>query len=340
MRKYKIIVWGVGAMGQGIIKTLIHKEDVEIVGAIDMGDKLGVDIYQLIQHPCTQSLLIQSAEQVIGKIPADVVIMATDSFVLQTLDKILVCIDEGYNVLSTAEEMAYPQAQYPKIYEQIDEAAKKANVSVLGTGINPGFMMDTLAIVLSSVCTDINQIKITRTNSLSPFGISVMKEQGVGLTKEQFDLQVANHTISGHVGFIESCTMIADALALKLDKIDILIQPIVSLVERKTAYAHILPGQVAGSEMEAIGYVNGQPWIILCHPQQIEPQNENVKTQDKIEIIGTPNVSMSIEPEVDGGIGTIALIVNNIAPLVNAPAGCLTMLDMPLPRWWGKAVNQ
>lgn len=337
MRNVKVLIWGFGAMGSGIYRALASIEHIDVVGVIDQGSKVHQDANLLCGINDVPPLLIQD-ESILDTIKVDVAILATDSFVPNSFDKIKRCVEAGMHVLSSAEEMAYPKATHPKLFEQMDALAKKHEVSILGTGINPGFMMDALVIALSSVCVSIDSIEVIRRNSLSPFGYAVMEEQGVGLSKEQFNQRMAEGKLAGHVGFNESLHMIADALHLKLQRIEITNEPIISSVERQTPYAHVQKDHVAGCAMEAIGYVNDQPMIILRHPQQIEPSAEGIDTSDEIIIRGIPNVSMKISPEVDGGIGTIAMIVNSLPALLNAKHGCLSMIDLPLPRFLNRDI--
>ena len=229
--------------------------------------------------------------------------------------------------------MAYPQAQELELSKEMNRIAKENGVTVLGTGINPGLIMDLLVVTLTGACIDVDSIKAERINNLSPFGPAVMNGQGVGLTVEEFNKRVANDDLAGHVGFPESITMIADALGWELsDEIKLSREPIVSNVYRKAPYAEVQAGDVAGCNMKGFGYVDGEMKIEMLHPQQVEPQLEGGTTGDYITIKGTPNINMSIKPEVPGGIGTIAMCVNMIPQVINASPGLKTMIDLPVPR--------
>jgi 4-hydroxy-tetrahydrodipicolinate reductase len=229
--------------------------------------------------------------------------------------------------------MAYPQAQEPGLAKVMDRIAKENGVSVLGTGINPGLIMDLLVITLTGACIDVESIKAERVNNLSPFGPAVMNGQGVGLTVDEFNRRVNENDLAGHVGFPESITMIADALGWKLsDEIELSREPIVSNVYRKAPHAEVKPGDVAGCNMKGYGKVDGELKIEMVHPQQVEPQLEGGTTGDYITIKGTPDINMSIKPEVPGGIGTIAMCVNMIPHIINASPGLKTMIDLPVPR--------
>lgn len=331
----KIILWGLGAMGKGIAETLLEKKGIEIVGVAWRGERIGKSMYDYldVERGDRKDVIIGTHEDVIKEGAADLVVISTDSFTKDNFDKIKFCLENKMNVISTAEEMAYPQAQEPELAKEMDRIAKENGVTVLGTGINPGLMMDLLVLTLTGACTDVESIKAERVNSLSPFGPAVLSGQGVGLSEEEFRRRVEEDTLAGHVGFPETITMIADALGWKLsDEIELSREPIVTSVNRNTKYIEVEPGQAAGCNMKGFGYVDGELKIEMLHPQQIEPHLEGGNTGDYITIKGTPDINMAIKPEVPGGIGTIAMCVNMIPHVINARPGLKTMIDLPVPR--------
>lgn len=335
MSKVKVLQWGLGAMGRGITKCLAEREGVEIVGAIgwhdaeDLGEeaglgrKLGARVYA-------------DPNEALKKAEADVVLLATDSFVKDVYPKIMAAVNKKMNVITTAEEMLYPQVRFPKETKEMDEAAKANNVSILGTGINPGFILDTLILALTGPCTKVEKIFAQRVNDLSPFGVFVMKWQGVGISPEEFEEGIKNGSIVGHVGFVESISMIADCLGWKIEEFKEERTPIVSKVYRETPFIKVLPGQTAGSTQIGHGLINDKKVITLEHPQMVRPEAEKVQVKDKIIIDGEPKINMEIVPEIAGGIGTIAMLVNMIPQVLKAQPGVVTMKDLPLPYNWRK----
>lgn len=333
MENVKVIIWGLGAMGSGVAKVLMEKKGIDVVGAIDIGDKIGKPIFDILgqDYPGNENITIGTEDQVIQPKAADVVVICTDSYVKTSYEKIKKVVENGMNVVSSAEEMAYPKAQNPELAEQIDAIAKENNVTVLGTGINPGHIMDVLVLVMTAACTDIESIVSRRINSLSPFGAAVMEEQGIGITPEEFERGKAEGTLAGHVGFAESVHMIADALGVKLDEFTTSMEAIITDVDRQAPYGEAKAGQVAGVAMGAKGMVDGKEFITMDHPQQIEPEQVGVQTGDYVIIEGSPAVNLVNAPEVEGGTGTIAMLVNMIPKVINSRAGLVTMIDLPLP---------
>jgi 4-hydroxy-tetrahydrodipicolinate reductase len=336
MRKenVKVIIWGLGAMGSGMADMLLKKKGVEIVGVVGRGSKVGKSMYDFIktERGDRPDVIIGTPEDVIKEGAADVVLAATDSFTKTAFERLKFILEKKINVVSSAEEMAYPMAQSPEEAKKLDEIAKANGVSILGTGINPGLIMDLLVVTMTGCCEEVDHILARRVNSLSPFGPAVMEEQGIGITKEEFEEGVRTGHLSGHVGFHESIHMVADAIGWKVEKVTTSMEPIMTDVDRKSPYGFAKAGNVAGCAMKGFGYVDGELKIEMDHPQQIEPEQVGVQTGDYVIIKGTPNINMVNSPEVPGGIGTIAMCVNMIPHIINARPGLKTMLDLPVPR--------
>lgn len=335
MENVKVIIWGLGAMGSGMAEMLLKKKGVEIVGAVGRGAKIGKSMYDYlpnVERGDRPDVIIGSPEDVITEKAADVVLCCTDSFTKNAFDRLKFVLEKKINVVSSAEEMSYPQAQSPELAAQLDEIAKANGVSILGTGINPGLIMDLLVVIMTGCCEEVEHIVSRRVNSLSPFGPAVMEEQGIGITVDEFVNGVKTGKLSGHVGFHESIHMIADAIGWKVDKVTQSMDPIVTDVDRKSPFGFAKAGDVAGCAMKGFGYVDGELKLEMDHPQQIEPEQVGVQTGDYVIIKGTPNINMVNSPEVPGGIGTIAMCVNMIPHVINARPGLQTMLTLPVPR--------
>lgn len=334
----KVAVWGTGMMGQGLLGYILDRpKDLGLVGAIVTNPaKEGKAVGELLDRDCGVRMTTDFAS-VLALAP-DVVCICTRSNLHEITSQVEPAVRAGANVICIAERLAYPWASDPAWAERIDALAKEHGVSVLGTGVNPGFVLDALIVALSSVCLRIDRIEAARVNDLSPFGPTVMTSQGVGTTVEQFRAGVADGTIVGHIGFQESIRLIAKAFGWTIDEIVETREPIVSTVERSTPHVHVAPGDVCGCRHVGKGYSDGVLKIELVHPQQIHPEMEGVGTGDYIKIIGDPNVNMTNMPEIPGGKGTYASTGNYIPLIGDAPAGMLTVVDMPLPRFWAPTV--
>ncbi len=335
-KSVKIAIWGFGAMGSGMAKMILKKQGFDIVGVCDSYPGfVGKSVFELLgtENRYDHDVVIKNdIETILEEEKPDLVLLATDSFTRKAYEKIKIIVEHKCNVISTAEEMAYPYAKEPELSEQMDRLAKANGVTVLGTGVNPGMMMDLLAICISGVMEDVDDMEISRINSLSPFGKTVMEEQGVGLSVEEFEKNLANGNIAGHVGFIESTHMIADALGVKVKDFKQTMAPIITDVDRKSKYGFAKKGDVCGVDMRSFATLENGRKINMIHPQQIEPEMVGTKTGDYIRIKGKPEINLANVPEVEGGIGTIAICVNMIPHVINAKPGLKTMIDLPVPR--------
>ena len=331
--RIRAVVLGTGQMGSGIIRLLMRKQGVELVGVYGRrADRAGVDVGEAIG--LDEKLGVTLTADLPGMLTSakpDVVIQATCSRVEQAADEIRTAVQGGANVISIAEEMAYPSYEAPGLSEEIHKLAMENEVTVAGTGINPGFVLDLLVISLTGVCYSVESITAKRLNDLSPYGPSVLQTQGVGITPEAFKKGIEDGSVVGHFGFNESISMIAKSLGWKIDKIEQTRDPIISTVHRKTQFVKIEPGLTAGCTHTAKGFIDGKPVIHLIHPQQVHPHLEDVQTGDYIEIKGEPDVNFSSGPEIPGGIGTIALAVNMIPQVINGAPGLKTMAELPVP---------
>lgn len=330
MEKVKVISYGMGAVGGFIAKFLLEKEGVEIVGAVDVAkDKVGKDLGEVLDLKRKVGIKIsESIESALQKTKADIVIHTTSSFLKDTYPQIASILKQGINVISTCEELSYPYVSEPKLAEQLDALAKKHDATVLGTGINPGFLMDTLAITLTSACEKIEKIEITRVMNAGTRRVPFQKKIGAGLTVEEFQKKISEKHITGHVGLEQSISMIASALAWKLDKI--VVQSVEPVIAKKTVESKdikVNAGKVAGLKQKAKGIMENREVINLDFQAYIGAEEE----YDSITIKGVPNINQKIQPCVHGDTGTVAVVVNAIPRVINAPAGLYTMKDMPVP---------
>jgi len=333
MKEIRVILWGLGAMGGGMAKLVAEKSGMKIVGALKRRENgVGKDLGDFLELGKKLDVIISNTpEEVIQKGVADVVVHATGSFTKEVFPELEMCMKAGMNVVTIAEEMAYPAAQEPELAEKLDVIARENGVSILGTGVNPGFVLDLLILTLTGGCLNVERIEASRINDLSPFGPTVMRTQGVGTTPDEFAKGIESGEIVGHIGFAESIGMIAKALGWELDEVKQTREAIISNTHRETPYVKVEPGMVAGCRHIGIGLKDGKELIQLIHPQQIRPEKEEIQTGDYIKIFGNPTIDMAIKPEIPGGLGTIAMAVNSIPLVVQAKPGLKTMLDIPVP---------
>ena len=330
MRKVKVAIFGVGAVGSLIAKFLLEKEGVEIVGAIDIAkDKVGKDLGEVLGINKKVGVKVSDdVDAVLSKTKPDIAIHATSSFLKDTHQQLASLIKHGVKVISTCEELSNPYYTEPKIAKELDALARNHGATVLGTGINPGFLMDTLVITLTAVCQKIEKIEAVRVMNAATRRLPFQKKIGAGLTVEEFQKKIESRQITGHVGLEQSIAMIADALAWKLDKI--IAEPVEPVIAKKSVeneYIKVRAGQAAGLRQKAKGIIKNKEVIVLDFQAYIGAEEE----YDAITIHGIPTIKEKIQPCVHGDIGTVAMVVNAIPKVIKAPPGLLTMKDLPVP---------
>lgn len=333
MQPIRVLQWGLGAMGGGMAKLMLDKPGLKIVAAVDgRPDFAGKDLGEVLGVGQKLGVTVANKpEDVLKKENVDCVVLATTSWTKDQMPDLRKILGAGINCVTIAEEMADPAAQNPELAQEIDALAKQHGVSVLGTGVNPGFVLDLLVVALTGGSQRVERIEASRVNDLSPYGPTVMKSQGVGTTPEAFRAGVADGSIVGHVGFPESIHMISQALGLGVDRIEQSREPIISKVQRQTPHVVVEPGMVAGCAHIGVGYRGDTEVIRLVHPQQIHPHLENQDTGDYINIYGKPEIHMAIKPEIAGGVATMGVAVNMIPHVVAATPGLKRMIDLPVP---------
>ena len=330
MEKIRLVLYGVGAVGSRLAKFLLQKEGVEIVGAIDVAeDKVGKDLGEVLGVGKQLGIIVSdNSDDVFSKVKADVVVHATTSFLEQTYSQIAKALKHGLNVVSTCEELSYPYVADLDLARKLRELAKEHGATVLGTGINPGFLMDTLVITLTGVCQKVEKIEVKRVMNAATRRVPFQKKIGAGLSVKEFKDKMKSKVITGHVGLEQSISMIASALGWELDEIKVeMVEPVVAKTHAKSEAIRVEPGQVAGLRQRARGIKAKKEAISLEFQAYIGAEEE----YDSITIKGVPNIHQKISPCVHGDLGTVAIIVNSIPKIINAPPGLATMKDLPIP---------
>jgi hypothetical protein len=326
MKTTKVVQYGVGPIGLGIVDVLLARPWIQLVGAIDTDkNKVGKDVGQLLSNPRKTGVTVSDkAEDVLKKTKPDIVTHATSSYMKTIQPQITQIIETGTSVVSTAEELSYPFVKSPEIAARLDEQARNKNAVILGTGINPGFLLDTLAVALSGVCQKVNSIRAERVVNASQRRLPLQKKIGAGLTASEFEKRVAEGTIK-HVGLPESVGLIALAMGWKVGEIQERITPVIAEKEVESDYFTVPPGSVAGVRQVAKGILAGQELVVLDLRMYLSAQNPH----DSVLIDGVPPVDMVIRGGVQGDRATPAIIVNCIPKMAALKPGLRTMLDLP-----------
>ncbi len=320
----KIIHLGLGPLGQKVVKFALERCYIKIVAAVDPApDKAGKDLGELCGLDKMNLVVSPDLPTALKSAKPSVALVTTVS----SLKKLEPLIDElaraGLNIISTCEELAFPWKTQPQIAKRIDEVCRENNVACVGTGVNPGYLMDFLPAVLSGVCQRIDHIKVYRVQDASSRRVPFQQKIGAGLTLPQFHEKVADGTLR-HVGLTESAHMIAHHLGWKLEKITEDLSPVIAEKDITGGYIPITRGLACGVAQVARGFMDKKEVILLQFRAAVgEPES-----YDRVEIKGLPDVVSTIAGGVNGDVVTCAITVNAIRSIVNSRPGLRTMIDL------------
>mgnify|MGYP000511552917 CR=1 FL=1 len=324
----RIAIYGLGSIGSLIAKHAITKPGIKLVGGIDIStDKVGRDIGEVVGLGKSLDMPVvhdDNAMEVLRE--ADVVLHSTSTHLDKIYPQLVKCIKAGADIISTSETLAYPWYRYPELAFLIDEAAKKQNVTVLGTGVNPGFIFDALPAFLSSVCVDVRRIHVVRSIDASKRRYSFQKKYGLSMTVQEFQDKISRGEITAHVGYAESIMLTSCMLGLKVDRVEEGQEPIVADKYMETQYFKIQPGQVCGVRGYGVGYVEGREFIRLELYASVGRED-----YDEVIIDGEPKLKWRNEYGTAGDIATAAMIINMIPRVYKAPPGLITMKNILTP---------
>ena len=328
----KVVHFGLGPIGAGVVKQVASRKGFKIVGAVDIDPgKVGSDLGEVAGLGRSLKIKVSGdARKAIKAAKPDVVVLCTNSSLQKILPQAETILRLKVPIVSTTEELAYPTKGNMRYARAIHQLAKKAKVAVLGTGVNPGFAMDALPIMLTGVCERVEAVRVDRVQDARIRRLPFQQKIGAGLTREQFQRKVDEGSVR-HVGLAESVSMIADALGWKLDRITDDIHPRIATVTVASEYLAVDPGYVCGIEQDGIGYRNGLPVITL----HMEAYLGAPESYDAVEITGSPALKMKLAGGIHGDIATASITVNSIPKVLEASPGLHTMRDMPLPSFFG-----
>ena len=326
-KKIRAIQFGIGPIGASILKLMREKEAIEIMGAIDNDpSKIGKDLGEVVgASDAPWGVKVSGDAKGVLEQSADVVMHTTSSSLPKVVDQLLAALEVGSCVVSTCEELSYPFRTYPELAAQLDKSAKDNGVALVGTGVNPGFVMDKLIITLAAVSQRIDHAKALRIVDASTRRQPLQKKIGAGLSVEEFRARVKEGTIK-HVGLPESVAMVADSLGLRIDQITETIEPKVASERVETEFLAVEAGQAAGVHQIARGLADGKELVYMELQMYVGAKDP----ADTVELQGHPNISLSIPGGSHGDIATASVAVNSIPSILEAPAGLRTSRELSI----------
>ena len=318
---------GLGPIGVEVGKALAGREGLTLLGAADPApDKAGRPLSELLGgafpgvaiRPSASALYRESAA---SRGRADVVLLCTGSRLHAVLPQIEEAIAAGFHIVSTCEELAYPELRHLPMARKIDALAKQHGVAVLGTGVNPGLVMDRLVLAVSSACVRVDSVRVTRVVDAAKRRGPLRAKVGAGMTTEEFAAGVAAKRL-GHVGLSESAALIALGLGLPIDEISETIKPVIA--EKETD--GVAPGRVLGLHQVAFVQAGDEVKVTLDLTMAVGA----TAPADTIEIAGDPPVNLKVTGGFHGDRATVGTVVNAVPFVVSATPGLKTVVTLPL----------
>ena len=323
---------GLGPIGAAVVRQVAARKGFHIVAAVDIDPlKVGKDVGEVVGAGRKLRVNVTSdLKKTIKASKPDVAVLCTSSSLKRVIPQFEEVLKYKVPIVSTTEELSYPAPYNRRLAKRLDEAARKAKVAVLGTGVNPGFTMDALPIALTGVCERVDRIEVHRVQDASIRRLPFQQKIGSGLTTEQFQKKVDDGSVR-HVGLSESIQMIGDAMGWKLDRITDDIKPKIAERTVQSEFLAVDPGFVCGIIQDGVGYVKGEPLIRL----HMEAYLGAPESYDSVLVEGSPRLYSKIAGGVHGDVATASITVNSIPKVIAAGPGLRTMRDMPLPSYFG-----
>lgn len=323
----QFVQFGLGPLGQNMVRYALQRPNMRLVAAIDPDPaKAGQDVGTLIGIKPIGIVVQPTLPVFARKSRPTVAVISTVSSLEKLLPQIALAAKAGMHVVSTCEELSYPWQTQPALARKLDKLCIKHGVSCVGTGINPGFLMDYLPSVMTSVCQEVRGVRVLRVQDASHRRIPFQQKIGAGLTLKEFRAKAKAGTLR-HVGLVESIHMIAAALGVTLDKTTETLKPVIAEKKITSGYCPIQPGMAAGVEQIGKGYVGNRVLIELRFRAAVGQSDPH----DTIEIKGTPSVTSTIPGGVNGDVATCAITLNAALSIQYTRPGLVTMLDLPVP---------
>jgi hypothetical protein len=321
MNEIRVILFGVGRVGGDVARLLNARPGYRVVGAYTRNPRFdGKDLYG------TQ---ITTNRQNVLQIPADVVVIATTSFLHDVVEDIRAAVRAGLNVIFTAEEGLFPWIVDESLAHEIDSLGREHKVSILGAGANPGFIFDALVLTAAGATWNVDSIHGRRVVDCSHFSATILRRLGFGYSREEFEAGAAAGRIYGHIGFPQSISLVAASIGVKLERIEKSLEPFIAEKPYRMDNLNIKPGETVGFLQKAVGYVDGKPWYVADFIGHADPASAGFEQKDSIDIEGYQPIHLVVSPGFNPHLTSAAILANSLQRIKNAKPGLVTIADLP-----------
>jgi 2,4-diaminopentanoate dehydrogenase len=331
-RPIRVVQYGLGPIGLACCAAVLDKYPtgrVELVGAIDVDTAMiGLDVSVLLGRSQASGAVVSAdASRVLEALRPDVVLHTTSSFLPAIVEQLRQCAESGVHVVSSTEELFFPFDRHPAQAHELDALACNHGVVLLGTGVNPGFAMDTLALMATGTCTEVTAIRVSRVVDASKRRLPLQRKIGAGITPEEFEAR-RQTGVFGHIGLRESLLFVADGLGWVLDRVEEVLDPVFATADIVTPHVSVAACNVAGIQHRVAGFVDDRSVLTLDLRMYVGAGDPH----DAVFVDGVPPVDLVIRGGLFGDTATVAALVNAIPLVMSAAPGLRTMADLPVPR--------
>jgi hypothetical protein len=335
-----VVHYGLGPIGLMVAELVGERPTLRSCSAIDVDPGLrGRTLDEVLgksDEAHSPRVVSKLSEAEIGD--SVVALHCTRSSLQAVMPQLLELVGAGLNVISTCEELSFPWGSGRASAVELDRRARDRGVSVLGTGINPGFSMDYLPIVLSGVLRRVDKVHVKRVQNAATRRLPLQVKVGAGTSLEQFRAKVEQHEL-GHVGLRQSTDGLAEAFGWSLDSYTETIRPVVARQVTPSGVGDIQAGRALGLRQVARGVAGGQVVIELDLTIAVGVKS----AYDRITLFGDSVLATHIPGGLHGDTATAALVVNSIARVEATAPGLVTMADLapahPESRHLGQPVS-
>jgi 4-hydroxy-tetrahydrodipicolinate reductase len=323
--KVKVAQFGLGPIGIETLKLAAGKPWIQVVGGIDIDPaKIGTRLDQLTGLDALRRAKVYASFEELPVKP-DVVFHTSVSRMKDAFPQLAPMVREGISVVSSCEELLFPRLREPALAAKLDALCRKHNARALGTGVNPGFVMDTLALCLTGVCRSVEKIEIERVVNASLRRMPLQKKIGSGLKPDEFRALFRQNKM-GHVGLVESLALVAHALKWKLGRIRETCEPVIAARDIQTEFLKVPKGLTCGIHHRAEAAA-GPRHLTL----DLKMYLDAAEPRDAVKIFGDPPIDAVLHGGVHGDRATVAALVNAAPKVLAAKPGLLLMTDIALP---------
>jgi hypothetical protein len=324
----RILHVGLGPLGKKLVADLHSRRLGEVVAAVDVSSEIaGKKLGDLVPESGSKTVVAASIDEVRDWASIDAAVVATLSELDLCAPLFRDLLARGASIVSTCEELCWPWLRHEKLAHELDLLARENRGRLLGTGVNPGFLMDAFPAFATSISSSVAKIEVIRRQDASVRRVPFQRKIGAGLEPKEFEREVVAGRIR-HVGLPESLNFLAQALSIPIDRWEESIQPLVAERKLESALGPIEPGRAAGIRQEAIGLAGTDVRIRLEFQAAIGLEDPH----DRVIVHGEPPVDLLWKGGVHGDVATSAIVLNAIRPLLASAHGLHTMATIPLVR--------